>query len=388
MKSARADSGAGHPAAPLSVAAAIVMVLTMFVAACSEKEPEAPPEVIRPVKVLKVATGGDVSGLELPGKVRASQRVDLAFQEVGGRLVELSIAGREGERVQEGDLLARIDPTDFQVSLQNAQGQLNEAESSVKLAESEYERVQRIRKQDPGAVSTALVDRRREALNQARGRIKSLQAVVADARNRLAYTYLRAPFGGVIAKRYVDNFQEVQPKQPIVSLQAIDNIEILVDAPENLVALSEQTADRVKVFTEFPTAPGKRLPLQFKEAASEADPATQTYQVTFQMAQPEGVNALPGMTTRVFVEVSGSADADSQEVRVPAIAVVSDPEGKAFVWVLDTQRMTVHRSDVTLGPPVGSDSVVVEGGLKGGVTIVTAGVLSLKEGQKVRIWER
>lgn len=365
----------------------LLAVVLMLLLSCGKKKEEVPAEVVRPVKVMQVSASGDVSGIELPGKVRASKRVDLAFKEVGGRLVQLPIAGREGEKVSKGDLLARIDPTDFRVNLENAQGQLKSVEAALKLAESQYERVLRIQEQDPGAVSASMVDQRRETLNQTKGQIQSLKAVEADARNKLMYTWLRAPFSGVIAKRYVDNFQEVKPKQPIVSIQDITSVEILVDVPENVVAIAEKGKDRVKMYTEFSTASGKRFELEYKERAAEADPATQTYQVTFQMAQPEGINALPGMTTKVIIAVTEEAAATDEEIRIPAIAVVTDPEGKNFVWVLDDQGMTVRRNDVTLGQPTGSEKVVVEKGLKGDETIVTAGVLKLKEGQKVRIWE-
>ncbi len=362
------------------------IVLFLF-ASCGKQEEVVEKEVVRPVKVFHVSAAGDMSGIELPGKVRASQRVDLAFKEVGGRLIELPIAGREGQRVQKGELLARIDPTDFRVSLEHAKGQLKAAAAAVELAESEYKRVLRIREQDPGAVSASMVDRRRETLNQARAQVQSLKAIVADARNKLQYTRLLAPFAGVIARRYVDNFEEVKPKQPIVSLQNVDFIEILVDVPENLMAIRKKGGDALRVFTEFPTAPGKRFKLQFKERAGDADPATQTYQVTFLMKQPEGINVLPGMTTKVIAAAAETGRPANREIRIPAIAVVTDPVGKNYVWVLDTEKMTVHRQDVVIGPPTGSEDIIVTGGLQGDETIVTAGVLKLKEGQKVLIWE-
>jgi multidrug efflux pump subunit AcrA (membrane-fusion protein) len=86
-----------------------VSMLFIFIG-CGKKEEPVAEEIIRPVKTMTVAAGTDSAGLTLPGKVRAAQRVELAFKEVGGRLIELPIAGREGQEVKEGDLLARIDP--------------------------------------------------------------------------------------------------------------------------------------------------------------------------------------------------------------------------------------------------------------------------------------
>ncbi|MBW1944989.1 MAG: efflux RND transporter periplasmic adaptor subunit, partial [Deltaproteobacteria bacterium] len=220
------------------VSASLAALFILSFTACGKKEPEVAKEVIRPVKTLTVKSGAGVEGLTLPGKVRASKRVNLAFKEVGGRLSHLPIAGKEGQDVKKGALLARIDPKDFQTNLANAQGRLKTAKAGLELAKKEYARVKRIRDKDPGAVSGADIDRKMEAVNQSEGRIKSLKATVDDARNQLSYTYLRAPFSGVIAKRFVDNFQEVKPKQPIVSLQDITHVEILVDVPENVIAVT------------------------------------------------------------------------------------------------------------------------------------------------------
>jgi RND family efflux transporter MFP subunit len=314
--------------------------------------------------------------------------VELAFKVVGGRLIELPIAGKEGEYVKKGDLLARIDPKDFQNDLRNAQGQLKEAEASLDLAKSEYARVQRIRKEDPGATSQAMVDRRREAVNKAQGRIKSLKASVDNAKNQLSYTYLRAPYAGVIALRYVDNFQEVQPKQPIVRLEDISQVELLINLPENVMAISREESGSLKVVAEFPTNPGKRYPLELKEFATKADPATQTYQVVLQMPQPDDINVLPGMTATVSVSVPRRESIGERGIFIPAIAVMTDPDGNNYVWVVDSANMTVNKKDVKIGRLAGSENIDVLEGLEGGETLVVAGIKALQEGMKVSFWEQ
>ena len=94
----------------------LAVFLTIVISACAKKEEEVVKEVIRPVKTMTVPDIGDLSGLSYPGTVRASQRVELAFKEIGGRLIELPIEGREGQWVKKDELLARIDPKDFQTS--------------------------------------------------------------------------------------------------------------------------------------------------------------------------------------------------------------------------------------------------------------------------------
>jgi RND family efflux transporter MFP subunit len=381
--------GSGHSLRrKISIFVGLVVSMFFFLTACGKKEEPVAEEIIRPVKTATVATGADVTGLTLPGKVRASQRVELAFKEVGGRLIELPIAGREGQEVKEGDLLARIDPRDFQTNVRNTQGRLKEAVASLDLANAQYDRVKRIQKQDPGAISGAEIDRRRENVNRLQGRIKSIRAEVTAARDKLSYTNLKAPYAGLIAKRYVDNFQEVKPKQPILALEDISQVELLVDVAENVMAVAQKEGEEAIIsVAEFPTAPGKKFPLELKEYATKADPATQTYQVVLQMPQPEDISILPGMTATVRIAL-GRKMATGQTVIIPAIAVLAEPDGKSFVWVVDTKEMTVKKQEVKVGMISGSENIDVHDGLKGGETIAVAGILQLKEGMRVRLWEQ
>ena len=381
--------GSGHSLGrKISIFVSLSVSMLFFITACGKKEEAVTEEVIRPVKTATVAAGADISGITLPGKVRASQRVELAFKEVGGRLIELPIAGREGQPVKEGDLLARIDPRDFQTNLRNVQGRLNEAIASLDLAKAEYDRVKRIQAQDPGAISGADIDRKREAVNAMQGRIKSLRAEVAAARDKLSDTYLKAPFAGLIAKRYVDNFQDVKPKQPILALEDISSVEILIDVAESVMAIERSGGEEgLTSVAEFPTIRGKQFPLELKEYATTADPATQTYQVVLQMPQPEGVSILPGMTATVTVS-RGQSTATEKPVIIPAIAVLAEPDGKSFVWIVDNKEMTVRKQEVKVGMISGSENIDVTEGLEGGETIAVAGILQLQEGMKVRLWEK
>jgi RND family efflux transporter MFP subunit len=366
----------------------LILVILIFTSSCGKKEEPPAPQVIRPVKTMTVSAGTDISGLTLPGTVRASRRVELAFKEVGGRLIELPIEGREGREVKQDELLARIDPKDFETDLSRVQGRLKEAVASLDLAKAEYERVKRIQKKDPGAVSMADVDRRREGVNAMQGRIRALRAAVDAAKNQLSYTYLKAPFSGLIAQRFVDNFQDVKPKQPILALEDISHIEILINVPENVVAVARDTEDeKIKAVAQFPTSPGNQFELQLKEYATRADTATQTYQAVLQMPQPEDLNIFPGMTATVTLSLGSSAAPDSS-ILIPAIAVVAKPDGSSFVWEVDAKDMTVHQRDVKVGPITGSENIRILEGLKGGEKIAVAGVLKLQEGMKVRFWEK
>jgi RND family efflux transporter MFP subunit len=358
----------------------LLAIVSVFTFSCGKEEQQTPvKKVTRPVKMMTLKSADTASTFSFPGKVRAAQKVELAFQ-VAGPLIKLLV--KEGQEVKKGDHLAQIDPKDFQTSLQQTKGQLAKATAAIERAQSEYKRILRIMKEDPGATSQSMVDRKREAVDAAKAEISSFKAAVQGAKDQLGYTRLMAPFTGVIAKRYVDNFEEIKAKQPILSLQNISQIEILIDLPENFMArVKDGTA---KAYAEFTAAPGERFELKVKEVAQEADSQTQTYQVVLEMiSSPAGVRILPGMTANVVgrTQLEGSA---GEKYVIPAIAVFADDAGNPHVWVVSKDTMTVQKRKVTTGDLTGTDSIQILDGLQPGEQIAITGVAQLREGMSVR----
>jgi RND family efflux transporter MFP subunit len=275
----------------------------------------------------------------------------------------------EGQIVKKGDLIAQILPRDFQTAISEAKARELEAAQQYQRYKELYAKRQ---------VSKADFDRYRAARDVARARLE-------DAQNALKDTTLVAPFDGVIAKRYVENFEKVQEKQPIVYLQLIDQLEILIDVPELLMAQFRKSA-AIDVIAEFDAAAGNQYPLAVKEFSTDADPATQTYQVVLTMDQPKEANILPGMTAKVTASTSEGYDMGSR-ILIPAIAVLNDADNQDYVWLFDRNSQTVTKTPVSIGQLEGSKNVMVEEGLKGGEEIVIAGITKLHDGMKVRPWE-
>ena len=359
----------------LLVSLAAVGLLT----ACEKKEEPKIRETVRPVKLLTVVSSSEAFQRSFPGRVRAARRVDLAFQ-VGGPLVELK--AEEGPNGKKGEELARINPRDFETELDNARGQMAKAQAALSSARSEFDRIERIRKADPGAASESMLVKRREAMDKAQADIASLEATVKAARDNLADPSLRAPFDGVVSKRYVENFQEVRPKETILSIDDVTRVEIVVDVPELIIARVRDNRPK-NIFAEFAAAPGKRYAMEVKEFATRADPATQTFQVVLVMPQPEDLVVLPGMTA----SVSGSGpieEASTTPFVVPAFAVFADDGGTSRVWVLNEEEMTVQGREVRTGQLTGTESIEILDGLTSGEIIAITGVARLQEGMKVR----
>jgi RND family efflux transporter MFP subunit len=203
---------------------------TLIMAGCQQ---ETKKEPVRPVKAMKVRDQGKFEARPFPGRAKATKEVDLSFR-VAGPLISRPVY--VGYEVKKGFVVARIDPRDFEVKLRNAEGQLSKARAGLDLAQSDYRRVLSIKQKDPGAVSATLVDQKREAVATAQAEIKSLQATLDSAKDQLSYTYLRAPYHGTIVATYVENYETVKAKEPIVRLLDISKIEMVVDVPKSIIS--------------------------------------------------------------------------------------------------------------------------------------------------------
>ncbi len=368
--------------------AAACCILVVAMAGCKDSDDPPPPtDVVRPVKTLVVTAPGTTAGVELPGQVRASRQADLAFQEVDGRLVELPIAGRKGKEVMKGELLAQIDPTGFESALQSAEGSLGEAYSAMDLARAEQERMAKMKKVTPELVSDSMLERTRGRLKQAATRLKTLETEVEEAEELLENSSLRAPFTGVITRVLVKNQQDVEAGKPIVSLQSSTHLEVLVEAPETMMAAAQSLGlNSISASVRFPSTPGTEFPLVLKDAAPNADPATKTHQIVLEMPKPEGHELPPGMTGTVTL--SGKEPGIGKtRILIPAIAVLTDPGGVNYVWLVNPAELRVQRREVQIGRLASSDQIQILAGLEGGERIVVAGVMHLAEGRQVRLWE-
>ncbi len=350
----------------LACMAASLLIVLLSLSGCSEKkQPEKVPEIIRPVKTMTVKSSEEILSKGFPGTVRAWKRTILSFK-VSGPLVQLPV--EEGQFVHAGDLIAQIDKRDYINAVKEAKARYREAEQQFNRYKELYAKHQ---------VSKADFDRYLAARDVAKARLE-------EAINALCDTTLTAPFDGMIAKRYVENYYKVDAKEPIVNLQDTSRIEIVVNVPE-LVMAAIKGGGTAKIVATFQAIPGKEFPLSLKEYATEADPATHTYEVVFIMDQPSEANILPGMTATATAFYSHDR---GKEVIIPANAVLDAPKNRPYVWIFDKKSGLVKKRFVEIGSLKDSGFIRITDGLRPGDTIVIAGVTQLREGMKARLWEK
>ena len=389
----------------------------------------------RPVKTMVLAGEKGEGSRFFPGRIVAAQQVDLAFR-VAGNLSLFPVFA--GQQVEKGTLLAKLDSRDYELNLTAAQSELGYARSQLSSmragarpediaaltsqmtaakarldeATSTFARVESLYAQK--AIAQVELDSARTTLEAARTnyevakqelqkgksgaraedvqamvfRIKGLEAQVAAARNMVNDSELRAPFKGIVAARYVENFENVKKDEPIVSLQNLSDIEILVNLPETVLEKARQVGS-VKVEAGFESLPGKTFPLALKEVTTQSDPQTQTYATKFRMERPAGAVLLPGMTAEVHFTLGTQPPAQGNEGRVlfavPSTSVTPKSGKVQSVWTVNEKTMTVHAIPVTVAGFEG-DKAVISGDLRVGTRIVVAGANYLQEGDVVSLF--
>lgn len=320
-----------------------------------------PDEISRPVPIELVNVADKSSNLRFPGRVRAAKRADLTFN-VSGRIIELPAI--EGKLLQKGDLVARLDDANYKTQLRSAQ-------ASYDKARVDYQRVEKLWK-DSRAVSKSEVDKQRTAFDVA-------EANYALVKKDFDDTHLVAPFTGVVAKRHIENYSNVQSKQSIISLQDLNNLEIVINVPERIVRSAPKNMDAYAVFTDHPD---QLLPVTLKSFASESDSQTQSYEVVLSLESGYKMNILPGMSVEILSKKAPEGLANNV-IQVPLQAIYSNAEKTNGVWVFNPETSRVSFRKVELGEVLGTQ-VVIKQGLTDYEKIVTAGVGQLREGMLVR----
>ena len=347
--------------------ASLLAVLTLT--ACGADKTDVRSPVVRPVRVLTIGLENASSTQDFPGSVTAAQQSDMAF-EVPGRIVDMLVS--EGDAVAEGTVLARLDPRDYQAGKDRAEAQRN-------AANADFNRY------TEAAVSNAVTP---QSVDVARRNLEIAEADLQTAQKALDETELIAPFAGRIARKLVDDFANVQAKQPILNLQNEFSLEMQVNVAERDWAqirpgLSREEMNAIaRPLVEIAALANRQFPASIKSYTTTADPTTRTFSATFAFEAPVDFTIRPGMTGKVIVTAIEEFVAD-QVPLIPAGAVIADADNNAYVWIIDAQTSQVGRHVVRVGELVGDRIRVVEG-LVAGDRIAISGVHSLTQGMTVR----
>ncbi len=338
------------------------ILVSLILAGCGGEKSvvELPP---RPVYTIVVPEPTSTSTRTFSGQLQAAEGVNLAF-EVSGRVIE--VLAKQGQFYAEGTLLARLDASDYQNSLDNAQAGLTQADQELRRAQRLFESGNASQSQLDGAIAQE----------------QSAQANYNSALNRLNDTSLKMPYEGVIASVNIDPQQVVQAGQSAMSIQGEGPMEFAFGAPTDVVGL---------------LSTGQSLTIRLGDIAEDTFPATiteispsSTNNTTY------GVTAALSVTDAAFrVGMDGEANVElSREtgdaMLIPLVCVVSMAGGKQFVWVASSQEgglAAIGKREVSVGSLELEGNVSILSGLNPGERVVSRGVNKMEDGMIVRLKE-
>lgn len=405
----------------------LAVVFLIFCLGCAKEEPKSPEPFIPPVKVKVIGANSSESNIKIfSGVSEGIQEITLSFRVAG---VLKSISGKVGENREEGELIAELDPRDYMLAENNLEGQLQTAQaeldalqkgerkenvlkleaqilslqSTERTAAQEYKRVQQLYAND--AASKARLDQTKSAWDLAKsdqeakkqeyaialkgGREEDVRAQQAKIRSINANldqaiadkhdTQLHMPFDGVIAVKHISNFEQIQKGQEIFDVVKIDQVEVKISIPDNLISYVKRGQ---RVETEFLPLPNKKFQGKITKVGQAADKATLTYPIWVEISNPKR-EILAGMSAEVSLQFQGIG---TPLPLLPISSVLEDKITKGkFVWVFDPETSTAKRKNISIGEIVQNEIEVIRGITKGD-TVITAGLDRLNEGMKVRLY--
>ncbi|SDX13941.1 RND family efflux transporter, MFP subunit [Collimonas sp. OK242] len=358
-----------HPVAAtraLMRAPGLLLICTLLLAACSK--PVEKVEDIRPVRVVVLnPANADVTS-EFPGAVQARYESQLGFR-VAGKIIARQVD--VGTVVKRGQVLMRLDPKDLQLAQAQAVAALSSATSNRDTARADLKRYQELR--DKNFVSQAVLDAKETAFKAAQATYDQAEAAFKGQSNQTAYATLESDVDGVVTAINAEAGQVVAAGTPVVSVARQGAKEVVVGVPENQVDKLRGSHDvQVRLWAD----PKQVIQGTVREVSPIADPATRTYAI--KIAIPDDTpNVKLGMTAYASFISKTSDDA----IKVPLTALLRVQDHSA-VWVVEGGA--VRQVAVQITGQHGNE-VWIQGALRGGQQVVTAGVNQLKPGQKVTI---
>ncbi len=335
-----------------------ILVIALLAGACSRKTPA--PAVVRPVKVA-TAAGAGLIDKDFAGMATPDDAVNLAFK-VAGQVLDVPVS--QGAGVKKGELLAELDPRDIEL-------QVAATRSAFEETRSQQQHMQRLLEHE--AVSRQEAEAAATRYAQARSTYENTLDLLKDTR-------LKAPFAGVVERKYVDNFERVQAGQPILRLVNPVTSTVQFTLPENALPLLRDSSTRFTV--AFDNYRGAAIPARLKEyVETSSDASGFPVSLTLENPDPARYRISPGMSCTITML---SADPVPDAVSLPVSAVCAPAGGGTYVWIVGAGDRVMRR-EVTLGELFGRDRVVVDSGVAPGERVVTAGVYQLREGERVRI---
>jgi membrane fusion protein, multidrug efflux system len=359
----------------LNPGSVLLLLFTLLLTACDKGEDSVTEEIIRPVRYTRASLNDGMTERVFSGTSKAEVESSLSFK-VSGTLLTRSV--NVGDQLKAGQVIASLDPAEFNISKHEAEASLANALAEMRRAKHNYERVKTLYENDN--TSKHDLDSARAAAESAAAHVESVGQKLRSAKLQLSYTKLHSPGLCAVANTYMKENENVSAGTAIVKVNCGDCPEVKISVPGSFIS---QIVSGSEVEVSFDAFSDQHFKAIVTEVGVSSAGTSTAFPVT--VALQEGCDQIrAGMAADVGFEFStGGGDAT---IMVPEVAVGEDRKGR-YVFVLqqdqDLNWITQRRS-VELGE-FSQDGLVISSGLKEGELVVTAGVRRIIDGQKVKL---
>ncbi|AWL13141.1 Multidrug resistance protein MdtE [Saliniradius amylolyticus] len=311
----------------------------------------------------------------LTGVTRAATQAQLSF-EVPGRVEHVAVD--VGDRVEQGQLLVRLDDTDARLSLNQRQSELSEAKAHLAEITHDYKRQQSLFQS--GVIGQARLDNVIARKASAESRLTLSQARVEQAKKYLRDTQLHAPYDGVIAQRWIEPQQQVAPRQTVLQIQSSEgSYEVSARLPESIVSeLDTGSLHTVSI----PSLDLERVPATLSEISAQSD-ATNSFQMTLKLDGTERF-IRSGLSAQVHLTYGQSDTSAGASWFLPNGSFVSRGENEIWVFRFQSDKASVEAVTMTV-KSLQDSGVIASGELHADDQLVGKGVAFLTPGQAVTL---
>lgn len=350
------------------------LVALVLVTACDQEAEQAQSDPIRAIKPYYVTepAGGDVRSYS--GTIVAANTSALSFA-VSGTV--RAVMASQGDRVNEGQLLATLDPKPFELDVQATRSQLATSQAGYDERKVELARQQQLFER--GWVARAALDQSVAAFEAAEGDLNLARSRLGVAERDLEHAGLTAPFDGVIAQRDVEPFVEVSKGQMIFQIDSEGALEVELSIPDSIIGRLTLGA---QVTIESSTVPGCGCPGRITEVGVSAGAANAVPVKAAILESPDGL--IPGMAVEAGIVLSD--DGGPRGFLVPLVAIApGNDQTQGYVFRYDPASGTVAKTAVTSEGIISGNLISITQGVGAGDIVAGAGVSFLRDGQQVKL---
>jgi RND family efflux transporter MFP subunit len=346
----------------------LIPVLLPLVA-CGKEQPK--KVEVRPVRVTSIRHTPSGETISLTGQIQAKDLVNLAFR-IGGRLQERTVT--VGDPVTPGQIVAKIEPQDYQNALRSSEADLASAQAVLANAQNTESRQSQLLSR--GFAARAQYDQAEQQLKTAQSQVESAQAKLQNAKDNLTYTELKSDVAGSVTAKGAEPGEVVAAGRMVLQVARQGGRDAVFNVPSQIIRQSPKNPEVTVALSDDPAVVATG---HVREVAPQADAATGTYVVKVGLDNPPDI-------MRLGATIIGQVRIQSDPViELPGTALTQS-EGKPAVWVVDQEKKTVSLVPVIVGH-YDTSSIIVVDGLRDGDLVVTAGVQALRPGQQVRLLE-